>query len=265
MTGPSGLYWEAHGAKEGPALILSAGLGGHGAYWKPHIEALGQKARIFLYDHRGTGHSEPETRDGLLADGLGEDIERLMDEIGLDKAVVVGHAAGAIAALALARRAPERLSGIVSVNGWARTDAHFRRCIAMRMAVLEAGGPEAYLRAQPVFLFPPVWVSSHDADLDAQLPKQVAEFQGEATLRRRAHALLNFDILDDLPTIATPTLVVAADDDMLVPSACSEVLMRGLPHATLARMPWGGHACNITCPEAFNRAVLDWLATLPDA
>jgi aminoacrylate hydrolase len=44
MTGPSGLYWEAHGAKEGPALILSAGLGGHGAYWKPHIEALGQKA-----------------------------------------------------------------------------------------------------------------------------------------------------------------------------------------------------------------------------
>lgn len=263
MTGPSGLSWEAHGAKEGPALILSAGLGGHGAYWKPHIEALGQRARIFLYDHRGTGHSEPETREGLRADGLGEDIERLMDEIGLDRAVVIGHAAGAIAAFALALRSPERLAGIVSVNGWARTDPHFRRCIALRMAVLESGGAEAYLRAQPVFLFPPVWVSRHDAELNAQIPKQVAEFQGEATLRRRAHALLHVDFRDRLKDIATPTLLVVAEDDMLVPPSCSDVLAQGLPHATLARMPWGGHACNITQPQDFNRTVLDWLATLP--
>lgn len=263
MTGPSGLYWEAHGAREGPALILSAGLGGHGAYWKPHVEALGRKARIILYDHRGTGHSAPETREGLTADGLGEDIERLMDEIGLDRAVVIGHAAGAIAALALALRAPGRVSGLVSVNGWARTDPHFRRCIAMRMAVLEAGGAQAYLRAQPVFLFPPNWISSHDAELEAQLPRQVAEFQGEETLRRRAHALLNFDILDRLGEIATPTLLVVADDDMLVPPACSDVLAQGLSHATLARMPTGGHACNIIHPDAFNQAVLDWLATLP--
>jgi aminoacrylate hydrolase len=262
MTGPSGLYWEAHGATEGPALILSAGLGGHGAYWKPHVEALGRKARIILYDHRGTGHSAPETREGLTADGLGEDIERLMDEIGLDRAVVIGHAAGAIAALALALRAPGRVSGIVSVNGWARTDPHFRRCIAMRMAVLEPGRTGLSARAAGL----PV-----PAQLDFQprcrtggtAAKAGGRFQGEETLRRRAHALLNFDILDRLGEIATPTLLVVADDDMLVPPACSDVLAQGLSHATLARMPTGGHACNIIHPDAFNQAVLDWLATLP--
>ena len=45
---------------------------------------------------------------------------------------------------------------------------------------------------------------------------------------------------------------------MLVPDLCSEQLERGLPHARLERMR-GGHACNVTEPDAFNRHLLEFL------
>jgi aminoacrylate hydrolase len=260
LNTPSGLYWERRGDPAGPSLILSAGLGGMASYWRPNLDILTTRFNVHLYDQRGTGQSVRALGDVVTADDLAADIEDVMDAAGLERAIVIGHAAGAVAGLALGLRAPHRLAGLVSVNGWARTDPHFRRCIEMRLAVLAAGGPRAFLRAQPVFLYPPAWVSRNDAQLDAQLPEQLADFQGERALRARAGALLAFDVSERLGEIAAPCLIVAAQDDFLVPSLCSEALAQALPQAELAIMAAGGHACNITHAEAYDRIVIDWLS-----
>ena len=260
MPVTSGLYWERFGDPANPALLLSAGLGGVGAYWKANLAALAEQRCVYLYDHRGTGRSARKVPTGMTADDLAADVELVMDSAGIKQAVVIGHAAGAVAGLALGLGAPERLAGLVLVNGWAKADPHFRRCIEMRLAVLRGGGPEAFVRAQPVFLYPPAWVSQNDALLDAQLSKQVEEFQGEQTLRARINALLNFDIAERLGEIPVQTLVVGAEDDFLVPCQCSQTLSAGLPYAEIAMISAGGHACNLTHPETFNGIVRDWLS-----
>ena len=84
------------------------------------------------------------------------------------------------------------------------------------------------------------------------------KLRGTANVAARIGALAVFDIADRLAEIATPTLLIAAEDDMLVPDLCSERLEQGLPHARLERMR-GGHACNITEPGDFNRHVLEFL------
>jgi aminoacrylate hydrolase len=258
----SGLYWEAQGPADGPPLILSPGLGGSAAYWAPNLEALSANHRVILYDHRGTGRSSRELAFNVSVEDMALDLVALMDGLGLGSATLVGHAAGGVAGLALALRAPERLDGLVVVNGWSRPDPHFARCFETRLALLRGTGARAFIRAQPIFLYPARWISANDARLAAEESQQLREFQGAPNVEARIAALCAFDIDARLGEIGTPTLLIAAEDDMLVPASCSERLAQGLPDATLERMT-GGHACNVTDAETFNRVLCAWLGRAP--
>ncbi|MES1972212.1 MAG: pyrimidine utilization protein D [Pseudomonadota bacterium] len=256
----AGLHYGLHGPEGGEPLILSAGLGGSGNYWLPNLPALAERFRVILYDHRGTGRSDRALPDAVTVEQFADDMLLLMDGLGIGRAHVMGHAAGGIAALALALKAPARVNRIAVVNGWAKADPHFLRCFDARLALLRGAGPEAYLRAQPIFLFPANWISEHSAELDAELPHQLAQFPGRETMEKRIAALAAFDATGRLGEIAALVLVMASADDMLVPSNAARRLADGLPHARLVLCPTGGHAINVTCADSFNQTVLAWFA-----
>ena len=268
MPETGGLYYEIHGADDAPPLILSSGLGGSASYWQPNIAALtaGYRGgyRVITYDHRGTGRSDRALPDVVTVADLADDIRLLMDALDLPSATIIGHAAGAVAALSLALSAPERVERIVSVNGWAKADPRFLDCFAIRRNLLRSAGAEAYLRAQPIFLYPGGWFygrdqAAHDADVAAGL----AHFPSIATMEKRIDALAAFDIADRLGEITTPVLAIAAYDDLLVPWQASQRLYNGLPNATYAFMRYGAHALNVTDPERFAEITLLWLAGEP--
>ncbi|MEA2998655.1 MAG: aminoacrylate hydrolase [Sphingomonadales bacterium] len=254
-----GLYFEDHGPADAPPVILSAGLGGSGGYWAPNLAALAERHRIILYDQRGTGRSDRMLPAHMTVEDMARDVLALMDGLGLASSDFVGHAAGGAIGLTLALEAPERVSRLVVVNGWSRLDPHTARCFEVRLDLLRDTGPHAYLRAQPIFLFPAIWISEHGNDLDAETDAQLAHFQGSDNLEARLTALQAFYVDDRLEEVRAPLLALAAKDDMLVPWTCSRRLAEGIPGGTLATMDWGGHACNVTDPEGFNRLVLDFL------
>lgn len=254
----AGLYYEEHGPADGPPVVLSSGLGGSGDYWKPNLPALSEHYRVILHDHRGTGRSDRALQAELDVDDMADDLLALMDGLGLDRVRLVGHAAGGVIGLAIALRRPERLVSLVVVNGFAAPDPHFVRCMETRLALLEHSGVVAFVRAQPLFLYPARWISDHWQQLQAEEAGHIAHFQGAANIDARIAALAGFDISDRLGEIATPVLLIAAEDDMLVPDLCSERLAEGLPRARLERMR-GGHACNVTEPDEFNRHLLEFL------
>ena len=255
----AGLHFEEHGRADGPPVILSAGLGGTGAYWRPNLAALAAGHRVILYDHRGTGRSERELPSGLQVDDMADDVVALMDGLGLERAHFVGHAAGGLIGLLLATRSPERIASLVAVNAWTRLDPHFARCFEARLALLRDTGPRAYLRAQPIFIYPATWSSDHRNQLDVELEEQLAHFQGSDNLEKRVAALQAFLLDDRLDEIDTPILAVAAKDDVLVPWTCTPAYADRIVSATIRLMDWGGHACNVTDPEAFNALVLQFL------
>ncbi|MDB5694618.1 MAG: putative aminoacrylate hydrolase RutD [Sphingomonas bacterium] len=259
MAEAAGLYYELHGAKNAPPLILSSGLGGSADYWKPNLVAFAEHFRVLVYDHRGTGRSDRALPDVVTVEHFADDMLALMDAVGWARTSIVGHAAGGVAGLALALKAPERLDRLVVVNGWAKADPHFLRCFEARLNLLRHSGVEAFLRAQPIFLYPARWISAHTAELDAELPHQVAAFPGVATMEKRIAALAAFDATGRLKGLDDRTLVIVADDDMLVPSSAGELLCGELGRGTFSVLPGGGHACNVTRPDAFNRSALAWL------
>jgi aminoacrylate hydrolase len=260
MPEVGGLHYETHGPADGEPLILSPGLGGSGGYWTPNLAALAARYRVIAYDHRGTGRSERDSPPPASVDAMADDMIVLMDGLGIERAHVIGHAAGGVMGLALALRAPGRLRTLIVVNGWSKPDPHFARCFETRLALLRDSGPEAYVRAQPIFLYPASWASAHSQRLDAEAGGHLAHFPAREMVEARIAALRAFDIDDRLGEIAVPVLLLVAEDDMLVPAPCSHRLAAGIPGATLASMPWGAHSCNVTRPQEFDRLVLGWLA-----
>ncbi len=259
MPHASGLYYETHGAEDAPPLILSSGLGGSASYWTPNILALAEHYRVIAYDHRGTGRSDRALPNVVTVDDFSDDILALMDALAIERAHIVGHAAGGVAGLALALKAPQRLNKLVVVNGWVAPDPHFARCFDVRLALLRHAGPAAYVRAQPIFLFPAQWISRHSDRLDAEEPLHLAHFPPSENIERRVAALKAFDIANRLGAIDTPILALVSADDMLVPAYCSDPIEEQITRARRVTMPWGGHACNVTDPDTFNHIVIEFL------
>ena len=261
-----GVHYDVHSDGPGDSrdvVILSAGLGGSGAFWAPQMKALTARFRVVLYDHRGTGRSDRDLPGPYAVADMARDIASVIDALGGHAVHVVGHAAGGLAALQLALDSPAQVLSVTVVNGWSRPDPHIARCFRTRISLLKGSGPEAYVHAQPLFLYPADWVSQNAARLAEEEVHHLAGFQGRDNMLARINALLAFDIDDRLGDIACPVLVSASADDMLVPALCSRRLAEGLPKAVLDIAPWGGHAFTATVPDAFNATLVAFLSGEP--
>ena len=257
----AGLHVRCWGNPLAQAVLLSAGLGGSGTYWIPQVAGLARDFYVITYDHRGTGHSD---RDPLTSPyrvhAMAEDIRMLLDGLGIPAAHLVGHAAGAVAVMTLAAIASERVLSLAVVNGWARPSRHFSRCMEIRRSILDSDGVDAYLKAQPLFLYPATWIDQNLDRLDAERAAQLPLFQDRATLFARMAALEAFDLRIAQPRTDTEILLVAAEDDALVPVSAAAELQEALPWARQERFAAGGHAINVTEPERFNAMLQSFLS-----
>ncbi len=260
MSASARLHHQLSGRADATETVLfSAGLGGVGGYWTPQAASFGAEYRLLTYDQRGTGRSPAALGPEHDIAAMAADALAAMDDAGVRRCHVVGHAVGGLIGLEMARLAPERISALVVVNGWARIDAHTRRCFAVRTDLLRDSGTAAFVRAQPIFLYPASWLARHEARLAEEERHGVEHFQGAANWLQRVAAAGRFDIRPHLAGIRTRTLVLATRDDVLVPFQASEALAAGLPDARLVVLDGGGHAVNVTDPAAFDAAVLGFL------
>ncbi|MGE0580467.1 MAG: pyrimidine utilization protein D [Reyranella sp.] len=245
-------------------VLLSAGLGGAAGYWAPQLAALRARYRVVAYDQGGTGRNSNAPAQDHSITAMADEAASVLDASGTDACHFIGHALGGLVGLELALARPERVRSLTIVNGWAAAHAHTRRCFEMRLALLKHEGPAAYARAQPIFLFPADWLARNAGRAAREEAHAITAFQGVDTLHRRIAALLAFDATARLANLGVPTLVVAARDDVLVPSLMSEQLAAAIPGSRLHVFPWGAHAVNITEPEAFNTLLLEFLDSHAD-
>ena len=240
-------------------VLLSSGLGGVRAFWQPQLDRLCERYRVVTYDQRGTGQSAGPLSDPCSIADMADDVVEILDTLGIGRCHFVGHALGGLIGLDLALRCPARVGSLVLVNAWAKGNPHTLRCFDVRKDLLRLG-PEAYVRAQPLFLYPAPWLSQNAPRLAREHEHAVAHFQGTETLLKRIAALLAFDVADRLSEIICPTLVAASRDDMLVPWTASETLAAGIPGARLSLVAEGGHGFTVTEADAFNTTLCGFLA-----
>ncbi len=244
-----------------PVVVLSAGLGGGGGYWLAQRAALEEQYQLVSYDHNGTGENAgPLPADYSLATMAGE-LFSALQAAGIARFALVGHARGADWPAAGAR----------SPRGGERPGAGQRLAVAVaayppllpvRERLLHAGGAQAWVEAQPLFLYPAEWMAARLPRLEAEDALAISHFQGKENLLKRLQALKQADFSRRASAIACPTLIISAADDLLVPASCSRVLQTAIPGSQLVEMPWGGHACNVTDADTFNTILRDGLSAM---
>ncbi|MFS2224890.1 pyrimidine utilization protein D [Pantoea sp. B65] len=257
------MYIELSGQQHPQAktVVLSAGLGGSGNFWLPQLNALRAQYRVVVYDQRGTGRSPDTLPDGYSMQDMAAELASALAQHGISQCDVVGHALGGMIGLQMALDYPALVSRVVVVNGWLRLDPHTRRCFHVRRDLLLNVGVEAFVRAQPLFLYPADWLSANQSRIEAEDTLHVAHFQGMENLLRRLHALMTTDFSATAAQITQPVLLICSQDDLLVPWTCSEILLDALPNASLKKMSWGGHAMSVTDSLTFNPMLMEWLET----
>lgn len=257
------VHYDIHGAsdKGAPTIILSSGLGGSAAYWAPQIAALGKSFRVVTYDHFGTGRSPGQVPEGGGISAMADDVIALAGELGLPSFHFMGHALGGLVGLDIAARRTDLIDRLVLINAWGKADPHSGRCFDVRIELLKKSGVPAFVKAQPLFLYPALWMSENPDRMASEEAHAAAHFQGEENILRRIAALRAFDIEARLGEIKQPTLLVATKDDLLVPYTRSMRLAEQMPNAELALMDYGAHAVNVVTPDAFNEVMMRFLTT----
>ncbi|HEX6007324.1 MAG TPA: alpha/beta fold hydrolase [Burkholderiales bacterium] len=243
----------------GHPLIFVSGLGGVGRYWEPQLSAFSTRYRVVTYDQRGTGGSDRKQRT-FSVDGMTSDLVGLMDALGIEKAHIVGLSTGGAIGQTLAVEHPQRLARLVAVSTWTHCDPWFRRLFEARRVMYRQAGSELHAMFHPLWLYPPDYVNTHDAEIDEERSKAVAGAPPVEVSIGRIDAIMAFDRRKDLARITAPTLIVAADNDYITPPYHAEALGRAISGSKLAIMKGGGHSVSKTRPEEFNRLVLDFLA-----
>ncbi|TCW16525.1 aminoacrylate hydrolase [Raoultella sp. BIGb0138] len=243
-------------------VVMSAGLGGAGSYWLPQRAALAEQYQLVTYDHNGTGENAGPLPAGYSMATMAQELWRALQEAGISRFALVGHALGALIGLQLALDRPQAVSALVLVNGWLTLSPHTRRCFQVRERLLHAGGAQAWVEAQPLFLYPAEWMAARMPRLEAEDALALSHFQGKENLLKRLQALKQADFSRQACAVTCPTLIISAHDDLLVPASCSRTLQEAIAGSQRVEMTWGGHACNVTDAGTFNAILCDGLATL---
>lgn len=123
-SGGAKLFAEIMG--EGQEVILLHPTPLHHAFWLPVAEILAQRYQVIMPDLRG--HGQSEAGDGPISiEKLGEDVERLMSELGIGKALFVGCSMGGYALYELWRRMPQRITALAFCCSRPQADAETNR------------------------------------------------------------------------------------------------------------------------------------------
>jgi pimeloyl-ACP methyl ester carboxylesterase len=262
------LYVEAHG--EGPPLLLSPGYCQTHENFRPQVEPFASTGvRVVLWDYRGHGKSEaPDDADAYRLEQVLDDMDRVLEWAAPGRRAVLGGLSfGGLASLHFTVAHPERVRALLlfdSGPGFKNREAQasWEAQVGRIADRLEKMGFEGYVdgRAAPTAIGRRADLSAAQAAgraIQAQDPRGVAHFG-----RRIVGPAPG--VIDELASIEVPALVLVGEQDTAYFRA-GEVMAAKLPNATHVAIPAAGHVVNIEQTEAFNRAVIEFLGTLPAA
>lgn len=251
--GGAELYTESYGS--GEPLLLIAGLGGRGEFWRNQISVLAQHYRVVIHDHRGVGNSSPAPVVSSSKE-MAEDVLRLMDAMGIGSAHVIGHSTGGAIGQHLALAHPERVQSLILSASWAGPTPLFVDTFRVRRDILINCGVRQYMMVGSLLASPAWTIADSYSGMDDYLEQRIAAFPGLETELARLNAVMTHDLRYQLAELNLPTGVISAKDDSLTPPSLSEELAELIADATLVQLPEGGHFCPITVTQTYNDNLL---------
>ena len=252
------IHYEVTGRRSAPPVLMIQGLGMDKHGWIMQRLAFSWRYRVIAFDNRGAGRSDKPLGDYDLYQ-MAQDAVAVLDDLGIERAHVVGASMGGAIAQILTVMFPDRVRSLTLACTACRNSEWRRdllagwadRALAEGVGAMAGSaarwviGPRSFRRVVPVL----GWLG----------PLGFGR-SGEAFASQVAGILAADDSLaDQLGEITVPTLVIVGNQDILTPRGESEELADRIPTAELVVISGAAHGLMIEHASTFNRVVGDFL------
>lgn len=242
---------------DGPAVLLIHGFPLSNALWAPLADRIGDAYQLIMPDLRGLGRSEVGVTASM--EDFADDLAKLLDCVGLDRAVIAGLSMGGYVAMEFYRRFPDRASALILVDTRAEADApdaaEDRRRLADR--VMQEGST-IVADAMVEKLFAP--------DAPKALKQQWRDIMAASPPAGVAAALRGMadrpDSFDTLRSVDKPSLVVVGDADVITPPSAARAMHESLEQGELKTIADAGHMPPVEKPDRFAFVMREFLDRL---
>ena len=233
---------------QGPALLVLHGIGSRGTSWLPIADRLAQSYDVIAIDQRGHGASSHPAQGYLIPD-YAADLAGVLDQLGLEKPLIMGHSLGGMVTLEWARQHPDRAAALVIEDSSMRrggpgVDELFDGWITLsKMSFEEARAYYANENAG--------WT---DDDLERRAlaitsvaPGVFCEMKGDMVSQGGASAIPTY------AGIQSPTLLIYGDVEAggMVPEFDATTFSETLPNVEVAQISGGSHSLHRDISDAF--------------
>lgn len=259
------------------AIVFVHGLSGCWANWLEQLPVFGDEHRVLALDLPGFGYSpmpaEPHRPGkGISISGYARLLDRLLGELGIDAAAVVGNSMGGFVAAELAIAFPQRVERLVLVSpaglstlGGRRemralSTLHRLERVLMTGTAWFASRSDAVMRRPRLREATLKVATSHPGRLPAALAAEQIRGAGKPGFLHALQALLEYDLRDRLPEIACPTLIVWGDHDRVITVRDADAFTELIPNSRKVIFEDTGHVAMIERPAAFNALLEDFLS-----
>lgn len=232
----------------GPPLVKTANWLNHLEYdwqspiWSPFLHGLSRGSTLIRYDARGSGLSDWDVGE-VSFDKWVSDLETVVDAAGIDRFPLLGYSQGCAISISYAVRHPERVSHLILYAGFAQgalkrtpEDASKRKALST-LVRLEWGADNPGIRQIFATSLMPK-ATKEQADTFNELQRRTTSPEGAAGFFETSGGI---DVLDLLPRVTVPTLVMHARDDVQVRLELGRQLAAGIPGAKFVALQGSNH------------------------
>ena len=189
-----------------PAILLLHGMACVHEHMAPLVEAFAPSHRCVAFDMRGHG-SSGVPRDAYSADDFTSDIAFAIDELGLDRPILIGHSFGGSVSLIFASTHPERVRALVMLDSGLRSRATIGADLNPFYDALRSATPEQYRVIVEEFCLTRLFDPVDDQVVARQIAKQMAQVPAHVFLSMAA-TVTAFDSADTARACTVPSLII---------------------------------------------------------
>jgi pimeloyl-ACP methyl ester carboxylesterase len=254
----AGFTYRESGRGDAPPLVLLHGIGSTSAGWRLQYGPLGAHFRVIAWDAPGYGGSTPLPGEAPGAEDYARALARLLDALGVTRAVVGTNSWGTPTGVVFARLFPQRVQALVlggPAAGWgAASPEERRKRLAARLERVAALGMQKMREDDAPQLVAP----GTRAEVFGWI--KGAEGLHPEGYAQAAHMLAAVDVAREIAPVACPVRVVAGElDRRTPPETNAKRIAAAARNSTLLMIPDCGHLPHLEYPERFNAAVLELL------
>jgi 3-oxoadipate enol-lactonase len=242
---------------DGPWVVMSHSLACALGMWAPQVEALTARYRVLCFDTRGHGGSDAPAGAYTL-EQMAEDLHGLLSALGVQRPHFVGLSMGGMIGMTFALAHPGVFRSLVLCDTTSRYPPELRAVWDDRIktATTKGMGPLVEPTLQRWF------TASFLAQRPAVVERVARMIRSTPPLGYSGccHSIPRIDLTRRLSSLDCPVQVIVGEQDVGTPVAMAREIHEAAPGSELVIIPNASHLSNLEQPEAFNRALLDFLA-----